>query len=58
MISLFATTLGEFMLMIILLLIFGVVYKIIVKKMFNPKEVAFLPVFLITYVTWMALKLL
>jgi hypothetical protein len=57
MISLFATTLGEFMLMTILLLIFGLVYKVIIKKMFNPKEVAFLPVFLITYVTWMVLKL-
>ena len=57
MLSLFASTIQEFMFLIVLLLIFGVVYKIIVKKLFKPKEVAFIPVFLITYLTWMILKL-
>lgn len=57
MLGLFATNVQEFMFLIVLLLIYGVVYKIIIKKMFKSKEVAFLPVFLITYITWMVLKI-
>jgi hypothetical protein len=57
LLGLMTSTLGMFLVTCVLVVIFGTLYKVFAVKVFKQKEVtAFIPVFLLTFITLMIIK--